>query len=223
MSSPSEYSILGGHHSDEFDSDGGGGPRKRRRLTHLSPDEKMLRRKLKNRVAAQTARDRKKALMAELEEKVAQLEEENKLLRRQNVSLKETSTCLAKENAALKTRLSDPVEHTSMKTDPEPIRSAAPAVPLQKEQVQNLSRWMAQYCALIMMLSLMISSAYYKSLTTSESASSRKRKQTRPSRRVSHEEVVVIKQEVMVKEEPRNPHDMEWWGSHQQSWNPSMN
>ncbi|XP_005102484.1 X-box-binding protein 1 [Aplysia californica] len=219
QSNQSEYSLLD---SVDFDSDGGGGPRKRRRLTHLSPDEKMLRRKLKNRVAAQTARDRKKALMQELEEKVAQLEEENKLLRRQNVSLKETSSSLAKENASLKSRLTDPVP-TSIKTESEPPRSAAPAVPLQKEQVQNLSRWLAQYCAFVMMLSLMISSGCYKSLQTSESASNRKRKQLRPSRRVSVEEELVVKQEVEVKEEPTEPPHVAWWGSHQQSWNPSMN
>lgn len=62
-------------------------------------------RKLKNRVAAQTARDRKKALMVELEDKVAILEDENRLLKEQNVSLKQASSLLAKENASLKSQL----------------------------------------------------------------------------------------------------------------------
>ncbi|TRZ23124.1 hypothetical protein HGM15179_003978 [Zosterops borbonicus] len=79
--------------------------RKRQRLTHLSPEEKALRRKLKNRVAAQSARDRKKARMTELEQQVVELEEENKKLLRENQLLRERTCDLARENQELRCRL----------------------------------------------------------------------------------------------------------------------
>ncbi|KAF2978540.1 hypothetical protein EK904_013397 [Melospiza melodia maxima] len=79
--------------------------RKRQRLTHLSPEEKALRRKLKNRVAAQSARDRKKARMTELEQQVVELEEENQKLLRENQLLRERTCDLARENQELRCRL----------------------------------------------------------------------------------------------------------------------
>uniref|UniRef100_A0A8C9C0L0 X-box-binding protein 1 n=1 Tax=Phocoena sinus TaxID=42100 RepID=A0A8C9C0L0_PHOSS len=85
-----------------------GGPpqaRKRQRLTHLSPEEKALRRKLKNRVAAQTARDRKKARMSELEQQVVDLEEENQKLLLENQLLREKTHGLIVENQELRQRL----------------------------------------------------------------------------------------------------------------------
>ncbi|GFO07622.1 X-box-binding protein 1-like [Plakobranchus ocellatus] len=213
-----EFSLLDPVDFDSDDSTCSGAPKKRRRLTHLSPDEKLLRRKLKNRVAAQTARDRKKALMTELEERVAKLEEENKLLKRQNVSLKEASSNLMKENAELKSRLSDDPQ-TTIKTETDTSRSAAPAVPLQKEQVQILSRWMAQYLAFMITLSLVISSASCKSLPRMPNVNNRKRKQLHPSRRVSQEDAE--------GKDPSSPEcpapPLLWWGSHQRSWNPSTN
>lgn len=58
---------------------------KRQHLTHLSPEEKVLRRKLKNRVPAQkTAGDRKEAQMSKLEQLVVDLEEENQKLLLEN-------------------------------------------------------------------------------------------------------------------------------------------
>lgn len=56
--------------------------RKRADYSKLSPDERNLKRKLKNRMSAQQARDRKKVYVTELEERIAQLEEENNRLRR---------------------------------------------------------------------------------------------------------------------------------------------
>ncbi|XP_043842215.1 LOW QUALITY PROTEIN: X-box-binding protein 1 [Dromiciops gliroides] len=79
--------------------------RKRQRLTHLSPEEKALRRKLKNRVAAQTARDRKKARMSELEQQVVDLEEENQKLLIENQLLRERTHGLVVENQELRQRL----------------------------------------------------------------------------------------------------------------------
>ncbi|XP_077148138.1 LOW QUALITY PROTEIN: X-box-binding protein 1 [Ranitomeya variabilis] len=80
-------------------------PRKRQRLTHLTPEEKALRRKLKNRVAAQTARDRKKARMSELEQQVLDLELENEKLLIENKLLREKSHGLLTENQELRQRL----------------------------------------------------------------------------------------------------------------------
>lgn len=58
--------------------------RKRQRLNDLTEQEKLFRRKLKNRVAAQTARDKKKAKMEELEIIVEQLRIENERLKAEN-------------------------------------------------------------------------------------------------------------------------------------------
>uniref|UniRef100_A0A3Q3VIL8 X-box-binding protein 1 n=1 Tax=Mola mola TaxID=94237 RepID=A0A3Q3VIL8_MOLML len=94
--------------SSDSDSNSSAGPpvRKRQRLTHLSPEEKALRRKLKNRVAAQTARDRKKAKMGELEQQVLELELENQKLHIENRLLREKTNGLLVENEELRQRLS---------------------------------------------------------------------------------------------------------------------
>lgn len=65
--------------SDEYEP-----PRKKRvraKLDHLSPHEKLARRKMKNRIAAQTARDRKRAKIDHLQEENRKLREENELLK----------------------------------------------------------------------------------------------------------------------------------------------
>ncbi|KAG8721634.1 hypothetical protein FRC08_011562 [Ceratobasidium sp. 394] len=56
-------------------------PRKRARPSDMTPDERKEARAQRNRIAAQCSRDRRKQQFAELESRVAELEEENTKLR----------------------------------------------------------------------------------------------------------------------------------------------
>lgn len=88
-----------------FDSKTGPGPRKRKRLTHLTPEEKIMRRKLKNRVAAQTARDRKKMKLETLEETILKVQSQARELLNVNMQLLERAENLENENKMLREKL----------------------------------------------------------------------------------------------------------------------
>ncbi|CAK9822768.1 X-box-binding protein 1 [Anthophora retusa] len=75
---------------------------KKRRLDHLTWEEKLQRKKLKNRVAAQTSRDRKKAKLDELEETVKALREQNELLSQECVMLRSQNEILVTETKRLR-------------------------------------------------------------------------------------------------------------------------
>ncbi|KAI1717122.1 X-box-binding protein 1 [Ditylenchus destructor] len=80
------YQLLGEHFGPDEYTDPPL-PRKRERLTNLSKEEKLHRRKLKNRVAAQTARDRKKERSIRLEKVVRALLHETTNLRADNAKM----------------------------------------------------------------------------------------------------------------------------------------
>ena len=93
---PSETSA-----SDREDAVCGGEKRKRQRLGHLTAEEKLMRRKLKNRAAAQAARDRKRDKFEDLHVAVRECGRENERLRRENALLKEKAQILIEENRRL--------------------------------------------------------------------------------------------------------------------------
>ena len=86
--------------------------RKRANLDHLNPEEWLMRRKLKNRVAAQTAWDKKKAAIDSIEKQLAEaqarlqesLDANAEVV---NTELQMENTKLQMENASLQIQNSD--------------------------------------------------------------------------------------------------------------------
>merc|ERR1712027_122579 len=110
---------------DDNDSVSGEPTRKRANLDHLTPEEKLMRRKLKNRVAAQNARDKKRVKMDDMEAKMKELEAENARIMSENASLKALNNRLMEENQVL----SQPFGTTKLVPD---------SVVLQQQEQQQL-------------------------------------------------------------------------------------
>ncbi|XP_076334528.1 X-box-binding protein 1-like [Tachypleus tridentatus] len=197
--------------------------RKRERLDHLSFEEKIMRRKLKNRVAAQSARDRKKARLDELEITVKVLEKEKLLLLSENKTLKRKLMLLENENSDLRSRLGlkeikeeqEDMMKNCINREKDFSRSFKQASlingPLQKEQDLPVVLLMMQYIFLPVMMSLMTSLTCFSS--TVKSYSSILKNQNilfHPALTVCGMEKVKIS---VIK----------WWGPQQKSWNPSKN
>lgn len=88
-----------------FDITPAGQPRRRRKLNHLSQDEKVLRRKLKNRVAAQNARDKKKTEAETLKSENDQLRSLVEQLRKEQKQQQYDNEIIRSENILLRSRL----------------------------------------------------------------------------------------------------------------------
>lgn len=195
--------------------------RKRQRLDHLSFEEKIMRRKLKNRIAAQSARDRKKARLSELEIALEELQEEKVALLSENKALKQKVMLLENENLDLKSRQGlrevklkqDNVEQNCVFEEKDFSGSLKHALlinsPLQKEQDLLIPiLLMMQYVFLPVMMSLMNFLTCFSSTTKSYSSVILSQK----TRFCSALNLWRIKE--------ANP-AIKWWGPHQKSWNPS--
>ena len=78
------------------------GVRKRANLDHLSSEEKLMRRKLRNRVAAQNARDKKRVKMEDLVGDLDRLKAHVKALEARNAQLVSKNDCLVAKNKQLR-------------------------------------------------------------------------------------------------------------------------
>uniref|UniRef100_A0A915J0H2 X-box-binding protein 1 n=1 Tax=Romanomermis culicivorax TaxID=13658 RepID=A0A915J0H2_ROMCU len=81
--------------------------RKRQKLTHLTPQEKLNRRKFKNRLAAHLARERRKKFMFDLERRYRRLKYEHQELKARNMQIKQDIDRLNIENDMIKKQLSE--------------------------------------------------------------------------------------------------------------------
>ncbi|GAB6030086.1 X-box binding protein 1 [Chamberlinius hualienensis] len=139
-----------------------GPSRKRQRLDHLSFDEKVMRRKLKNRAAAQSARDRKKALMDIQEKQIFELNCELSQLKEENARLHMQNEQLIEDNKSIKLRLQeveqkcqriDEKEESKVVATCQPVEYASliSASLLKKQELTVAHRWMMLFVCWLML------------------------------------------------------------------------
>uniref|UniRef100_A0A1E1WD66 X-box-binding protein 1 n=1 Tax=Pectinophora gossypiella TaxID=13191 RepID=A0A1E1WD66_PECGO len=181
-------------------------PSRKRRLDHLSWEEKMQRKKLKNRVAAQTSRDRKKARMDEMEGNIKQLMDRNDKLMSEVASLKALNERLVSENAALRS--------AAAARDVAGAPGPAESTPQQKEGPPAALR----AARLLLAMCLLSQTSSHTSILKSTSIPSINL-QTPSSKKLMQvlQERLKMSQSGSLESALK---ELKWWGPQQSTWNP---
>lgn len=209
-------------------------PRKRQRLDHLTQEEKVLRRKMKNRVAAQNARDRKKAQIDHMEDEVTLLKTSLEVLRAENESFISQNKALKKENEELRVQLAINKE-LKQENDQLKLKLANVKVECQKSNVLSDNSdghpRSLEYASLISasqqkrqdsmvtfrwMMLLVIGWMTLKQTNSSTLCKS-------SSRNFVRKAFLLTRQHLKRKYSNRMNPKLKWWGPEQNSWNPSKN
>jgi regulator of replication initiation timing len=110
-----------------------GQPRRRRKLTHLTQEEKILRRKLKNRVAAQNARNKKRSESEGLKSDNDDLRALVEQLREERIQQQYENDALRTENNILRKRLGIKTEDDEMVRTPSNVNDSFELHPMDTE------------------------------------------------------------------------------------------
>ncbi|XP_050535715.1 X-box-binding protein 1 [Daktulosphaira vitifoliae] len=196
-------------------------PVKRTYVKNISPEEKILRKKLRNREAAQLSRDKKKAQFNILSGMVHGLRKENLQLKNEVEALRHNQEQLMTENERLREQLAESTKLEVIATEPcipaanNRILIEGPAVsnrhPLQKGKRNQISCMML--CYQILYLSMTIPSLMtfsYQMMTVWIGLTIKFQKDWKK-----------LQMNYLVKVFSMTLVLMKWWGAHQKSWNPA--
>uniref|UniRef100_A0A1Y1M654 X-box-binding protein 1 n=1 Tax=Photinus pyralis TaxID=7054 RepID=A0A1Y1M654_PHOPY len=197
---------------------------KKRRLDHLTWEEKVQRKKLKNRVAAQTSRDRKKAKMEEMEQALQELFYKNEELIKECKELRATNKKLNEENSTLRN-----VQNTCKCDHSRVVESgvqqgSAASIPLPKGR-DTYSTAALRTETVTALWKIVLACLLYQtcSMDSNKTLTSTLWKNLpRASCRISPQTWRLLLKRQIVKNQSLVEKNVaeQWWGRHQKNWNP---
>lgn len=196
---------------------------KKRRLDHLTWEEKVLRKKLKNRVAAQTSRDRKKAKMDEMENSLNILVKQNETLIKECQSLRELNEKLLKENAELREKMTSTssCRHQVCSVGCGLVKSG-PAVSVDSPLQQGRAAQPAAHLLLQILMACLLLPTSADSIQSSMPINLKNL--PKAYSKISLENLKQVVREKISRGELQIPANslklQDWWGRHQNAWNP---
>ena len=197
---------------------------KKRRLDHLTWEEKVQRKKLKNRVAAQTSRDRKKAKMEEMEHAIQELFYKNEELMKECKELRNMNKKLNEENLALRNTPVSCKCSQNRTVECEAQQGSAASIPLPKGQ-GTYSAVVLKTQTITALWKIVLACLLYQTCSTNSTemlTSTLLKNLPKASCKISPQtwklllKRQIVKNQMLVEQTVNN----QWWGRHQKSWNP---